>query len=98
MQRGVTIEQIRRIQKKYQKQIKNGALGAEDITAGSKEVKTRMREQNGEKRQEQKALDKKKASQFRLKDTKKKNQIQKHTYDDDDADFVENDARLAEIL
>ena len=91
MQRGVTIEQIRRIQKKYQKQIKNGALGAEDITAGSKEVKTRMREQNGEKRQEQKALDKKKASQFRLKDTKKKNQIQKHTYDDDDADFVEMD-------
>ena len=49
MQRGVTIEQIRRIQKKYQKQIKNGALGAEDITAGSKEVKTRMREQNGER-------------------------------------------------
>ena len=50
MQRGVTIDQIRRIQKKYQKQIKNGALGADDITAGSKEVKTRMREQNGEKR------------------------------------------------
>ena len=85
MQRGVTIDQIRRIQKKYQKQMKNGALGADDITAGSKEVKTRMREQNGDKRQEQKALDKKKASQFRIKDTKKKNQIQKHTYDDDDA-------------
>ena len=83
MQRGVTIEQIRRIQKKYQKQIKNGALGADDITAGSKEVKNRMREQNSEKRQEQKAQDKKKASQFRIKDTKKKNQIQKHTYDDD---------------
>ena len=91
MQRGVTIDQIRRIQKKYQKQMKNGALGADDITAGSKEVKTRMREQNGDKRQEQKALDKKKASQFRIKDTKKKNQIQKHTYDDDDADFVEMD-------
>ena len=94
MQRGVTIEQIRRIQKKYQKQIKNGALGADDITAGSKEVKNRMREQNGEKRQEQKAQDKKKASQFRIKDTKKKNQIQKHTYDDDDADFVEMDEAM----
>ena len=94
MQRGVTIDQIRRIQKKYQKQIKNGALGADDITAGSKEVKNRMREQNGEKRQEQKALDKKKASQFRIKDTKKKNQIQKHTYDDDDADFVEMDEAM----
>ena len=91
MQRGVTIDQIRRIQKKYQKQMKNGALGADDITAGSKEVKTRMREQNGEKRQEQKAQDKKKASQFRIKDTKTKNQTLKHTYDDEDADFVEMD-------
>ena len=53
MQRGVTIEQIRRIQKKYQRQIKNGALGADDITAGSKEVKNRMREANGEKRQDE---------------------------------------------
>ena len=98
MQRGVTIDQIRRIQKKYQKQIKNGALGADDITAGSKEVKNRMREQNGEKRQEQKALDKKKASQFRIKDTKKKNQILKHTYDDDDADFVEMDEAMDFIM
>jgi DNA-binding transcriptional MerR regulator len=61
MQRGVTIDQIRRIQKKYQKQIKNGALGAEDITAGSKEVKTRLREANGEKREEQKKTDMKNA-------------------------------------
>ena len=91
MQRGVTIEQLRRIQKKYQKQIKNGALGAEDITAGSKEAKTRLREANGQKREEQKAKDKKNASQFRIKDTKKKNQILKHTYDEEDQDFVEMD-------
>ena len=80
MQRGVTIDQIRRIQKKYQKQIKNGALGADDITAGSKDTKTRMREANGDKRRDQKAEDKKKASQFRIKDTKKKNQIQTSIY------------------
>ena len=67
MQRGVTIEQIRRIQKKYQKQIKNGSLGAEDITAGSKTVKSRMREANGELREEQAKKDKQKASQFRIK-------------------------------
>ena len=42
MQRGVTIDQLRRIQKKYQKQTQNGALGAEDITAGSKDMKKRM--------------------------------------------------------
>ena len=94
MQRGVTIEQIRRIQKKYQKQMKNGALGADDITAGSKEVKTRMRQQNGELREEQKKSDRQKASQYRVKDTKKQNQQVRHTYDEDDADFVEMDEAM----
>lgn len=94
MQRGVTIDQLRRIQKKYQKQIKNGALGAEDITAGSKSVKNRMREANGEKREEQVKKDKQNASQFRVKDGKKSNQIQRHTYDDDDKDFVEMDEAI----
>ena len=104
MQRGVNIDQIRRIQKKYEKQMKNGTLGAEDITAGSKAVKTRMREANGEKREEQRQQDKK-ASQFRVKDTKKTNQILNHTYDEDDSDYHGDgrghglhDARLAEIL
>ena len=94
MQRGVTIDQLRRIQKKYQKQIKNGALGAEDITAGSKAVKSRMREANGDQREEQIKKDKKNASQFRVKDTKKSNQIQRHTYDDEDKDFVEMDEAI----
>ena len=91
MQRGVTTDQLRRIQKKYQKQIKNGALGAEDITAGSKTVKNRMRESNGEKREEQAKKDKQNASQFRVKDGKKSNQIRNHTYDENDKDFVELD-------
>ena len=91
MQRGVTIEQMKRIQKKYQKQIQNGALGADDITPGTKNVKNRLREANGEKREEQVARDKANASQFRVKDTKKQNQIQRHTYDYQDRDYVEMD-------
>ena len=94
MQRGVTIDQLRRIQKKYQKQIKNGALGAEDITAGSKATKTRLRESNGDMREEQVKKDKQNASQFRIKDGKKQNQIQKHTYDEDDKDFMEMDEAI----
>ena len=94
MQRGVTIDQLRRIQKKYQKQMKNGALGAEDITAGSKAAKTRMREANGEQREEQAKRDKRNASPYRIKDGKKSNQIQRHTYDDDDKDFVEMDEAI----
>ena len=93
MQRGVTIEQIRRIQKKYQKQIKNGSLGAEDITAGSKAVKNRMRESNGEKREEQAKQDQKKASQYRVKDSKYETykKKQKRTYDENDKEFTEMD-------
>ena len=91
MQRGVNIEQIRRIQRKYQKQANGEALGAEDITAGSQPVKTRMRQANGEKREEQVERDRANASQFRVKDTKKSNQITQHTYNYKDRDYVQMD-------
>ena len=86
MQRGVTMEQISRIRKKYQRQMKNGALGADDITAGSKSVKTRMREANGEKRQDEKDREKRNVSKYRMKDNRPK--TKKNTYDDDDEEFV----------
>ena len=96
MQRGVTIDQIRRLKTKYEKQMKNGSLGAEDITAGSKAVKTRMRESNGDKREEQAKQDKKKASQFRITDTKMESykKKQKRTYNEDDKDFVAMDEAM----
>ena len=84
MQRGVTIDQLRRIQKKYQKQTKGEMLGAEDITAGSKTTKNRMRQTNEEVRQQQ-------VSQFRTKDGKLQNRQQRHTYDSKDADYVAMD-------
>jgi len=89
MQRGVTIDQIRRLQKKYQRQMKDGTLGAEDITAGSKSVKTRMREANGEKRKGQEEREKRTTSKYRTKDTRPK--TRKNTYDEDDKEFVEMD-------
>ena len=96
IQRGVTIEQIRRLKTKYEKQMKNGSLGAEDITAGSKAVKTRMRESNGDKREEQAKQDKKKASQYRITDTKLESykKKQKRTYNEDDKDFVAMDEAM----
>jgi protein involved in polysaccharide export with SLBB domain len=58
IQRGVNIDQLRRIQKKYQKQIQNGTLENADTRAESKTVKNRMRTANGEKREEQDKNDK----------------------------------------
>jgi len=91
MQRGVTMDQLQRIRDKYQKQMNNGALGAQDITAGSQAAKNRLREANGEKREQQVERDRANASQFRVKDTKPSNQIKRHTYDYDDPDFMEMD-------
>ena len=89
MQRGVTMEQLQRLRKKYQRQINNGALGAEDITAGSKDVKKRMREANGEKRQDVIDKEKRNVSPFRKKDGRKK--TKQNTYDENDKEFTEFD-------
>ena len=94
MQRGVTMDQLQRIRDKYQKQINNGTLGATDITAGSQAAKNRLRESNGEKREMQVARDRANASQFRIKDTKPANQIQRHTYDWQDPDYLEMDEAI----
>ena len=89
MQRGVTMEQLQRLRKKYQRQMNNGALGAEDITAGSKEVKKRMREANGEKRQDIVDKEKRNVSPHRVKDGRKK--TKQNTYDENDKEFTEFD-------
>lgn len=89
MQRGVTMEQLQRLRKKYQRQMNNGALGAEDITAGSREVKKRMREANGEKRQDIVEKEKRNVSPYRVKDGRKK--TKQNTYDENDKEFTEFD-------
>ena len=89
MQRGVTMEQLQRLRKKYERQMKNGALGAEDITAGSKEIKKRMREANGEKRQDIAEKEKRNVSPYRTKDGRKK--TKQNTYDENDKEFTEFD-------
>lgn len=90
MQRGVTIEQIRRIQKKYEKN-KEGSLGAKDITAGSQNVKNRMREANGEVKEEQALRDKRNVSPYRIKDGRTQG---KATYDERNPKFTEMDEAM----
>lgn len=90
MQNGVTIEQIRRIQKKYQKQIKNGTLGGEDITAGSQDVKNRLRKANGEEKTEQIQREQRAVSPYRIKDGRPR----KNTYNENDDQFMEMDEAM----
>jgi hypothetical protein len=87
MQRGVTIEQIRRIQQKYQRQMKDGSLGGKDITAGSQSVKNRMREANGEPKLDQVEREKRNVSPYRQKDGRPR--TKKNTYDDEDEEYTD---------
>ena len=84
--RGVTMDQLQRLKKKYERQLKNGSLGAMDITAGSKEVKKRMRETNGEKRKEDTDKEKRNVSPYRVKDNRKK--TKQNTFDEKDEEFT----------
>ena len=86
MQRGVTIDQIRRIQKKYQRQTQNGALGAEDITSGSKGTNSRMREANGDLREERKI------SSHLVRDGRPQNSDRQFTEMDEAMDFMMPDS------
>ena len=87
MQRGVTIDQIRRIQKKYERQAKDGSLGGTDITPGSQSTKNRLREANGETRRDQQNV-----SSFRVKDGRGQNKDQQFTEMDEALDFMMPDS------
>jgi len=51
MQRGVTIDQIRRVKSKYERQMNDDGLGVKDITTSGK-TNDRMRKNNGKKKED----------------------------------------------
>lgn len=51
MQKGVDINQIRRVRQKYERQTQNGGLGIKDIT-GEKQVSDRLRKNNGQQKEQ----------------------------------------------
>ncbi|MGN1228454.1 MAG: SLBB domain-containing protein [Prevotella sp.] len=52
MQKGVDINQIRRVKQKYERQAKNGGLGVKDIT-GEQTSTDRLRKNNGQTKEQQ---------------------------------------------
>lgn len=53
VERGVTVDQVRRIRRKYEMQSKsNSTLGAKDLTGFDKKQKDRLRQQNGEEKED----------------------------------------------
>ncbi|MBR1688759.1 MAG: SLBB domain-containing protein [Prevotella sp.] len=87
MQRGVTVEQIRRVRRKYEREQGNTAVGARDLTT-DEQTRTRMREnnaaaarRNGNYQQDQPQ------GQYQRKRAKKKGA--KNTYDENDPEYMQ---------
>ena len=77
MQRGVTVDQIRQLRKKYEQQKNSTGLGTKDITGESKYEKSRMRTSKGNGKKDA-------SSQYRKTDANKS-----YSYDENDADFMQ---------
>lgn len=88
MQKGVTIEQIRRVKDKYERQAKNKGLGTVS-SKDSEEDNGRQRKNNG-KKGSSKNDDDEESPQYRLKDTreKKKSKSKEVVYDETNEDWL----------
>ena len=88
MQKGVTIEQIRRVKDKYERQAKNKGLGTVN-SKDSEEDNGRQRKNNG-KKGSSKNDDDEESPQYRIKDTreKKKSKSKEVVYDETNEDWL----------
>lgn len=87
MQKGVTIDQIRRVKDKYERQAKNKGLGT--VTPKNEEESDgRQRKNNSKKKSSNN--DDEESPQYRLKDTreKKKNRNEEVVYDETNEDWL----------
>jgi len=86
MQKGVTIDQIRQLKKKYDRQTSGSGLGTMDITTNGKSTTDRSRTNNGKK----KKTSEKDKQQYYIKgdDKKSSTNVKPHTYDEEDEDYM----------
>ncbi|MBQ8656649.1 MAG: SLBB domain-containing protein [Prevotella sp.] len=82
MQRGVNIEQIKRVRNTYERQMRNDGLGAQDITTGTS-AEDRLRQNNAT--QPSKKIDPNSTPYIR---STARNPKYKNTYDDNDPEFM----------
>ncbi|MBQ0062662.1 MAG: SLBB domain-containing protein [Prevotella sp.] len=95
MQNGVSIDRIRTMYNKYQKEQNNLGIGAKDITngAGKYAREDRMRTTNGDKKKDVKSKEERQGRVSNRRTDGNKKQTT-HTYDDEDEEYVEMDEAL----
>lgn len=88
MQKGVTIDQIRRVKDKYERQAKNKGLGT--VTQKNEEESDGRQRKNNSKKKSSSNKDDEDSPQYRLKDTreKKKSRNEEVVYDETNEDWL----------
>ena len=106
MQRGVQIDQIRRVRSKYERQMKQGGLGnvSDNTNGDDSDNNSRLRTNNGKQREYTKRNDygkdaQQRASQYsdmRLKS--ERDSKYKNTYDETDEEFMDYQREIFELV
>lgn len=98
MQRGVDIQQIRRVRNKYEKQMKQGSTANVAVGVAEKDD-SRMRTNNGKKRSdygEESAKEAAPYSNYRV--MAERDNTYEHTYDEDDQEYMEYQTELEGLV
>lgn len=85
VQRGVTMQQIRRVREQYEKEQKNTVLGAKDLTGS----KSRLRENNGDKKKPEAQNFKHRSNQYNRDYSKMSSRERKMLKDQDASDMLD---------
>ena len=98
MQRGVDIQQIRRVRNKYEKQMKQGSTANVAVGVAEKDD-SRMRTNNGKKRSdygEESATEAAPYSNYRV--MAERDNTYEHTYDEDDQEYMDYQTELEGLV
>lgn len=98
MQRGVDIQQIRRVRNKYEKQMKQGSTANVSVGVAEKDD-SRMRTNNGKKRSdygEESAKEAAPYSNYRV--MAERDNTYEHTYDEDDQEYMDYQTELEGLV
>lgn len=98
MQRGVDIQQIRRVRNKYEKQMKQGSTANVAVGVAEKDD-SRMRTNNGKKRSdygEESAKEAAPYSNYRV--MAERDNTYEHTYDEDDQEYMDYQTELEGLV
>ena len=98
MQRGVTVQQLQRVKRKYEQQKKQSNLGGTDANDSDNRLRTNNAQQRTQRGQRTQRTTNKTQKNANSSQRIQGSQNSQHTYDDDDEDFLLMQAEMEDIV